>query len=220
MDDKVIENLRETALGGFGALVPIALSDAYLKNIALPSLEIKPSERKHFDKLLEKIRKTGVKVDLNKLYGPSFIPWSNKIVLNSEAVAPGVLAHEWGHALNYASLRNLGGGALAKLWNLAYGLGKVSGLGTTAAGLTAQGLGATDDTLLNIGAAGAAIQAPMLAEEILASARGAAKLKKLNMPGKLKAFMGVPTYMASTALPMTPWLVRKINKLANGIETE
>lgn len=220
MNDEVIENLRETALGGFGALVPLALSDAYFKNIALPSLEIKPSERKHFDKLVEKIRKTGVKVDLNHWAGPSFVPWKNKIVINSDAVAPGVLAHEWGHALNHATLRNIGGGPLAKLWNLAYGLGKVSGIGATAAGLTAQGLGTTDDTLLNIGATGVAIQAPMLAEEILASARGAAKLKKLNMPGKLKAFMGVPTYMASMALPMTPWLARKINKLANGIETE
>jgi hypothetical protein len=68
---------------------------------------------------------------------------------------------------------------------------------------------ADDDTVRNLGLAGTALQAPMVAEELMASTRGALKLGKLKLPGKLRAFAGVPTYLASAAIPMLPWGLRK-----------
>lgn len=218
------EQLRSFLLASAGTMsVPIA-NNLYWDKLGSPALSIKVNERKHFRDLIKEIKKTGVEFTPNSTFGPAFVPATNEIHIPNKAVTPGVLAHEWGHALNAATLKNLGGKSLQKAWLTLYDLGKpLSGLGTTAA-LAATGAGASEETLRNIGLAGVAVQTPRLIEELAASTRGAAKLKNLNMPGKLKTFVGIPTYALPLAAPMMPWLAKKLDpklqELLNKKETE
>lgn len=205
------EQLRAFLLASAGTMsVPVA-TNLYWNKVGRPALNIKVNERKHFRDLVKEIKKTGVEFTPKSTFGPFFDPATNEIQIPNKAVAPGVLAHEWGHALNAKTIKKLGGKSLQKVWNGLYDLGNpLSSFGTSAA-MIATGTGASEETLRNIGLAGAATQAPRIMEELIASARGAAKLKKLNMPGKLKAFVGIPTYLTPAALPMIPWLAKKLD---------
>lgn len=205
------ERLRSFLLASAGTMSVPFVNRLYWDKLGSPALSIKVNERNHFRDLVKEIKKSGIGVTPKSTFGPAFVPDVNEIHIPGRAVTPGVLAHEWGHALNTATLKNLGGKSLQKAWMTLYDLGKpLSRLGTTAA-LAATGAGASEETLRNIGLAGAAAQAPRLIEELAASARGAAKLKNLNMPGKLKAFVGVPTYALPLAAPMMPWLAKKLD---------
>lgn len=205
------ERLRSFLLASAGTMSVPFVNRLYWDKLGDPALNIKVNERNHFRDLVKEIKKSGIGVTPKSTFGPAFVPDVNEIHIPGRAVTPGVLAHEWGHALNTATLKNLGGKSLQKAWMTLYDLGKpLSRLGTTAA-LAATGAGASEDTLRNIGLAGAAVQAPRLIEELAASARGAAKLKNLNMPGKLKAFVGIPTYALPLAAPMMPWLAKKLD---------
>lgn len=205
------ENVRTLLTAGAGTAAVPLLNDLYAKKVMAPGFNLKLKERNVFRNLVKEIKKSGVRFLPNSGYAPSFNPSLNKIYIPGKTVSPGVLAHEWGHALNAETIKKLGGKSLQKAWMTLYGLGSpLSSLGTSAA-LIAAGTGASEDTLRNIGLAGAATQAPRIFEEIMASARGAAKLKKLNMPGKLKAFGGIPTYLAPAVLPMMPWFAKKLD---------
>lgn len=203
--------LRSFLLAGAGTATVPLFQNLYVKTVANPGLALKPNERKHFQDLVKEIKKSGVEFVPRSKFGPAFDPAINKIFIPGKTVTPGVLAHEWGHALNSATLKKLGGAPLKNAWSALYSLGHpLAALSSTAA-LAAIGTDASEDTIRNIGLAGVAAQAPTLTEELIASARGAAKLKKLNMPGKLKAFLGIPTYLAPMALPMMPWFAKKLD---------
>jgi Zn-dependent membrane protease YugP len=139
--------------------------------------------------------------------GPHFDPKSNTLRVSKDDF--GVLAHEIGHAKNFATSKKLFGKAGQKLHHILYGTSKVGSSAAASIAALSALFGAEDDTVRNIGIAGSAAAAPMLAEELIASTRGANMLRKLKLPGKLKAFSGIPSYLAAAALPMTPWLGMK-----------
>lgn len=153
--------------------------------------------------------KLGVKFNEFTLQGPHFNPLDNTI--NSTVNDLGVLAHETGHAKNFNDIAKLGD--LAKKLHLAsYGVGKVGTAAGTIAASLAPLLGADDDTVRNIGLLGSATSVPMLTEETVASIRGAKLLnaiKGVPFKGKLKAFMGLPSYLVAAASPMAPWAAFK-----------
>lgn len=138
------------------------------------------------------------------LYGPHFDPKEKILAVSKDDL--GFLAHETGHAKNWKTAEKLLGKNGPKLHSLLYRLSSAgSGAAAGIASLSAL-FGADDDIVRNVGIAGSAAAAPMLAEEIVASARGANMLRKLKLPGKLKAFSGVPSYLVAAAAPMAPWL--------------
>lgn len=140
-------------------------------------------------------------------YGPHFDTKNKMIAVSKDDL--GVLAHETGHAKNWKTVEKLFGKTGSKLHNLMYGLSRAgSKLSAGAAGLTAL-FGADDDTVRNIGIVGSAAAVPMLTEELVASARGANMLRKLKLPGKARAFSGIPSYLMTAAAPLTPWLGMK-----------
>lgn len=119
---------------------------------------------------------------------------------------PGILAHEIGHSMN------LGGNPKGLYPKLYAGSKLGSMLAMNAAGLS--GLMLDDSSLGYMGGAGAAVSAPMLAEEIRASARGYNLMRRLggSRLKALAAFSGVPSYMGLAAASSMPWLVRKIDR--------
>lgn len=166
------------------------------------------AEPKAIEALTKQWDKLGIKrvighADESK-YGPHYNTKEKILAVSKDDL--GVLAHETGHAKNWKTAEKLFGKYGPKLHSLLYGLSRAgSGAAAGVAGLTAL-FGADDDTVRNIGIAGSAAAVPMLAEELVASARGANMLRKLKLPGKLKAFSGIPSYLAVAAAPMTPWL--------------
>jgi hypothetical protein len=169
------------------------------------------AEPKAIEALTRQWDKLGVKRIIGHLdeasYGPHFNPDAKILAVSKDDL--GVLAHETGHAKNWKTVKKLFGKNGPLLHNLMYGLSRAgSKLSTGVASLTAL-FGADDDTVRNIGIAGSAAAVPMLAEEIVASARGANMLRKLKLPGKARAFSGLPSYLITAAAPMTPWLGMK-----------
>lgn len=124
----------------------------------------------------------------------------------------GVLAHELGHALNARTIKKLGGGKAAVAHLLT--VGPLAMAAALPSGI-AHTFNADTDTLGMLGAGGAALTLPRLAEETIASARGAKLMKRLKLKGKWKAFAGLPTYLALPALPMIPWVSRKLQEKFN-----
>jgi hypothetical protein len=143
------------------------------------------------------------------LNGPHFNPSTNSI--HSTVDDLGILAHETGHAKNFNDVAKLGKLA-QKLHMASYGAGRVGTAAGTIAASLAAAVGADDDTVRNIGLLGSGSSVPMLAEETLASIRGAKLLnaiKGVPFKGKLKAFVGLPTYLSAAAAPMAPWAAFK-----------
>lgn len=204
------EPTRTSLLAGAGTMIVPGLSNLYGKKFLKAIKKLKPNESQHFRDLVRTIEATGVKIVRNSI-GPAYGPATNSIYLPGKTITPGVLAHEWGHALNAATLKKLGGKPLLNTWMALYKAGTPLSALSSIAALSTLGTGASEDTVRNIGLAGAATQAPRLIEELMASARGAAKLRKLNMPGKLKAFGGIPTYLVPAVLPMMPWFAKKLD---------
>lgn len=124
----------------------------------------------------------------------------------------GILAHETGHAMNDKSIKSLLGKPGSIAHKALYGTGRLGVMAGGAAASLAALLGLEDDTVKNIGITGTALSAPMLAEELVASARGARMLRKLKAPlkSRLGAFGGIPTYLLAAASPMAPWLGMKV----------
>lgn len=132
----------------------------------------------------------------------------------SNTASPGALAHELGHLSNYSKYKN------PTLMNKLYSASRGGTLALNALALPASFFAnSVDDRILG-GAAlgGAAISAPMLAEELSASMKGYKMLRKLGK-GRLTslgAFAGVPTYLASAALPSMPYFGKKLDSYVNG----
>lgn len=137
---------------------------------------------------------------------PAFDPGKKTIIGITDS--PEIMAHELGHAKNFKDVERVFG---------KFGKNIHTGLYTGSKGLTLLGgiaaplasiLGADDDTVKTIGVAGAASSAPMMLEELIASARGAKALGKAGkgMGSKLKAFIGIPSYIAAGIAPLAPWL--------------
>lgn len=204
------EPTRTSLLAGAGMMAVPELSNLYGKKFLKAIKTLKPNEAQHFQDLARTIEDTGVKIIRDSM-GPAYVPSTNGIYLPGKTVSPGVLAHEWGHALNAATLKKLGGKSLQKAWMALYGAGTPLSALSSIAALSTLGTGASEDTVRNVGLAGAATQAPRIMEELIASTRGAARLRKPNMPGKLKAFGGIPTYLVPAALPMMPWFAKKLD---------
>jgi hypothetical protein len=123
----------------------------------------------------------------------------------------GILAHETGHAMNDKTIKSLLGKPGFIAHKVLYGTGKLGMLAGGALSSLAALFGLEDDTVKNIGLTGTALSTPMIAEELMASARGARMLRKLKAPlkSRLGAFAGIPTYLLGAASPMAPWLGMK-----------
>ncbi len=120
--------------------------------------------------------------------GSHYNPKSDKINLNFYHNNPGVLAHEMGHAK---------GGKPLILANI---LGKLMGYAGTGTTL----LTSDEDLGRNAAIAGTIGLGGTLASEIDASRRGYSMIRNLGgSRGKaLKAFMGLPTYLAAATSPI------------------
>jgi len=128
-------------------------------------------------------------------HAPYFNPFTNEINSPRDYDHSGALAHEYGHATgsrihNYG---NIGGKALSGLL----------GMGVLAS--------KEEDTSRNFAIGSTAAYMPVIASELDASIRGASLLKKLNVPlkGRMKAFIGVPTYLLGGAFPGIAHLTKK-----------
>lgn len=127
--------------------------------------------------------------------GSAYNAINDEIKLNHKHYNPGVLAHEYGHVQ--------GGKPLA----YTNGVGKlVGGLGTLTAILSGN-----EDTGRNAAIAGSIGMAGTLASELDASRRGYNVLRSLGgSKGKsLKAFMGIPTYLASSLAPFIAYKAKQ-----------
>jgi hypothetical protein len=140
-------------------------------------------------------------------------PGSKGAILHNSSQLPSapVLAHEYGHAKNFSDLRDIIGHkpavGLSLLRNL---VGNNITPASTGIALFSSAAGADDNVVLGAGLVGTAASLPQVIEETLASARGAHTLGKLNMSDKFKSFVGLPTYIASAATPMIPYLSDRI----------
>ena len=209
------ERVKFRLLANVLAASPIELGINAYGNSSLLS-KLNPKHHGAYDKLSKAIENSGIKILSESGYPASYL--NKTIYMPGKNLPVGVLAHEWGHALSEDAITKRLGRKANSLWNKLYGLGQSTGgpglLGTMPA-LISSLADADDDTVRNLGLAGTALQAPMVAEELMASTRGALKLGKLKLPGKLRAFAGVPTYLASAAIPMLPWGLRKAEPKIN-----
>lgn len=150
--------------------------------------------------LIEKIKETmtppgfTIKENLPSFLSKSFP--SRKLVMVSKKTAPSILAHELNHAKGF-----LGGDILQNIgWH--------GGLQGAPLALVAQMFTEPGSTATNIFRyAPAVLSAPVIAEEIRASAKALAKLKELG--GKGAMLKGIPTlavglgsYIAGATLPI------------------
>jgi hypothetical protein len=215
---KAKERLLISGATGIGAASLGSLALQGLSESFYTAAERSKRNIKATAKLLKHLKEKGVNVELDSLankIGPFFNPADASIHIGSKKIPTGVLAHEWGHALNADLVKSKLGGIGAKAHDLTYRLGRLAGVPAAATALAAHIADADTDTVRNIGLVGAGLQAPMLAEEILASARGAKQLHHLKLPGKLGAFAGLPSYAMLTAAPLAPWLLRKAEPSIN-----
>jgi hypothetical protein len=209
------ERVGSRLLANALAVAPIGLGiDAYGRSSLFSKLD--PKHQDAYDTLAKAIKDSGIKIFSESGYPASYV--NKSIYMPGKNLPVGVLAHEWGHALNEEAIIKHLGKKANSLWNKLYGLGQSTAgpglLGTMPAFISSLS-DANEDTVRNLGLAGTALQLPMVAEELMASTRGALKLGKLKLPGKLRAFAGVPTYLASAAIPMLPWGLRKAEPKIN-----
>lgn len=153
----------------------------------------------------DELDKIGVKRE--KSYSmPAFHPGRKAIIGTTDS--PEIMAHELGHAKNFSNVERLFGKTGKNIHTGLYlGSKGLNFLGGMVAPLASM-FGADDDTVKTIGVAGAASSTPMLLEELVASIRGAKALGKAGkgMGSKLKAFVGIPSYIAAGITPLAPWL--------------
>lgn len=129
----------------------------------------------------------------NNLKGmKGFIQWNDDL-------HPSALAHELGHAKQSPRFIN----SVLNMDRLALpGVGALGGfIGTN--------LARDEDTGALAAGAGTALYLPKLINEIDASAKGADIMRKAKIPGAWRAFMGLPTYLGSAALPGASYLWKK-----------
>lgn len=207
-----------TDLGVTAALsaVPRVASKLYKNTPLVQSSIFNSSDIAARDKLHKVIRRMGIN-KLEHAAGPAMSPAINGgkqtlLLPKGSKPAAGVLAHELGHALNMRTAKKLAGKKGAQAHML--GIVNLFGLAQKPAAI-AHFFGADTDTLGVLGAGGVALSLPRLAEETLASVRGARLMKRLKLKGKWKAFVGLPTYVMSSALPAIPWLSRKLQEKFN-----
>ena len=146
-----------------------------------------------------------------KLHGEQLYNELNGTIMNAGLKnRAGTLAHELGHAMDYANRGN---------YLKSYTVGKIGGLGVAPLISAATALsGADDNTVLATGFGGTLLSAPMHRAELNASMNGYKLLRKFGKSklGALAAFAGYPTYLASTlGLNLTPWIARKIGNAYN-----
>lgn len=122
---------------------------------------------------------------------------------------PGILAHELGHA-KYQLKSNLGK-------KLTIG-GNVLALGGLTVGANSPLFIQDKDTAKNIALLSSAATLPQLGTELHASYKGMqlmnqlakSKNKKLSLLAKLSPFVGVPTYAATTTVPLAAYKIKDI----------
>lgn len=153
----------------------------------------------------DELGKIGVKRE-KSYHMPAFHPGKKTIIGISDS--PEIMAHELGHAKNFSDVERIFGKTGKNIHTGLYlGSKGLNLLGSIAAPIASM-LGADDDTVKTIGVAGAASSAPMMLEELIASTRGAKALGKAGkgMGSKLKAFIGIPSYIAAGISPLAPWM--------------
>lgn len=210
----------------------------FLANLALPVLgqighgsymSLMPKmmweDKGMFDKLVRLGKQKGTET-LGLIGGvPNsyFDPSKNKVYIHQQHLnVPGMMAHELGH------VRSMRGpkwdGKISQTGRLAQNIGNLSRRAHPVTSLLSTGIGSfagnylDDKDLALLGAVGSGVSVPMLSSEIKASTHGYNMLRKLGA-GRFKAlsaFIGVPTYLMSTAMPLTPWLARKIGITEKG----
>lgn len=155
-----------------------------------------PKRNAIFNKLLDKLLAQGGRLDIDGKYKAQANTLDKEITLGTKMMRPGALAHEMGHlAQNPKALiagKALAGGQILGLLGATMSDDENKSLGFSAAGSAAHGLG-------------------MLAPEVDASAKGYRMLRQMGSGrgGAMKAFVGVPTYAAATAVPMIVHFLRK-----------
>jgi hypothetical protein len=207
-----------TDLGITSALgaVPGVAAHLYTRTPLVQSSIFNSADTAARDKLLKVIRRMGID-KVESPIGPAMAPAINggkqKLLLpKGSKPSAGVLSHELGHALNMRAAKKLAGkkGAIAHM----LGVGPLF-MAAGAPASIAHLFGADTDTLGALGAGGVALSMPRLAEETLASVRGARLMKRLKLKGRWKAFVGLPTYAMHSVLPAIPWLSRKLQEKFN-----
>lgn len=176
-------------------------------------------------KLMALIRKAGLNVTYDAApMGEAYLSHNNTII-RRHSTTPDTLAHELGHAVSLGGVsdRGLLSRLFAKPWGSLQNLSRSyhnafvgSGPGRMATLLSGTYL--DTPTLGYLGALMSAPTLPMLAEELNASRIGYNTLRKIGA-GRFKAlgaFSGVPSYIASAAVPVMPWVARKVDEAVKG----
>lgn len=210
------EYLTDLGITNVLSAIPGVASKLYTRSPLVQSSIFNDTDIDAQNKLHRVIRKMGI----NKMESPSgpamapAIEGGKQTLLLPKGSKPaaGVLAHELGHALNMRTAKKLAGRKGAQAHML--GIVNLFGLAQKPAAI-AHFFGADTDTLGALGAGGVALSMPRLAEETLASIRGARLMNRLKLKGKWKAFIGLPTYAMHSALPAIPWLSRKLQEKFN-----
>lgn len=121
----------------------------------------------------------------------------------------GIVAHELGHAQSYKD--TLDSGRTLQQYATAYSIGDLGPLAGTVINTVGHNY-LTTPQMLGIAAASALPVLPRIIEELKASKNGY-KIMRENGRGigeSLTTFSGVPTYLASAAMPFVPALVAKL----------
>lgn len=169
------------------------------------------------NKVIKKARKYGVNVPVFKHPSDAtaaFYAPGHGVVVGSEYVKkPAVWAHELGHASMGKKL------PLSAQLFMGKGSKYLGGTGAAAGAYLAGNL--PEEYSLPAALAGTALSAPMVGEELRASAVGSKYLTRAAKPTKLLSkiglrlspFVGVPTYLAGASAPLAAYQIRKwLNK--------
>lgn len=144
-----------------------------------------------------------------KIAGEKLYNDLHKTIINTERTSiPGTIAHEIGHAMDYAK----------RDYTKGYKFGVASAhLAPILPALVALS-GADDNTVLAAGLGSSLLTAPVHRAELQASINGYKLLRKFGKGrlGALAAFAGYPTYLAGTLGPnLLPWAAKKIGDAYN-----
>lgn len=203
-------------------LAAVALPSAAQAAVGLPSMRAISAVKEVDDPLVKRllrriipdvprteIRPLGMPTGQEKLFrtlgllGPHYNPVNRSIALDI-GQRPGVVAHEIGHALSHKM-------PLAKA---RYGL-MTAGKGLSALAPMYSALTSNRERARAAAAAGTGLMLPTLGEELLASGIGSKLLRSRGLKGRLAAFMGIPTYLAASAVP---WLTYKTKDWLGGYD--
>lgn len=147
-----------------------------------------------YAEMLKHVRNNGVSVSMESaIRSPNYEFPAHHINMAPKFENAGVLGHEFGHAMG----------------NKNWIRGQLFSKAVAPFGSLASLLLKDETNSRNAAIAGTAASLPMLGSEIDASVRGARAVRGLGLKGGWRAFGGLPTYAAATALPMVAHYTKK-----------